>query len=49
MILQLKAFSIKRVMNKAGVVNKNDFELIVEKLQNIVSPTLKVGVPKGEL
>lgn len=49
MILQVKSFSIKRVMNKIGFVSKNDFEKIVEKLQRIVSPTKKVGVPEGEL
>ena len=49
MILQVKALSIKRVMNKTGMINKNDFDKIVEKLQNVVSPTKKVGVPEGEL
>ena len=38
MILQLKVFSIKRLMNKAGIINKNDFEEIIKKLQMIVSP-----------
>ncbi len=49
MILQLKTFSIKRLMNKAGVININDFDKIVEKLQNIVSPIKKMGVPESEL
>ncbi len=39
MILQLRVFSIKRVMNKVGMINKKDFESIVEKCQMIVSPT----------
>jgi mRNA interferase MazF len=39
MILQIRVFSIKRVMNKVGIVNKNDFEIIVKKCQSIVSPT----------
>jgi mRNA-degrading endonuclease toxin of MazEF toxin-antitoxin module len=39
MILQLRTFSIKRLMNKVGTVNKNDFNKIVEKCQKIVSPT----------
>jgi len=39
MILQLKSFSIRRVMNKIGVVNKEDFELIIEKLKGLFSPT----------
>ena len=38
MILQLKTFSIKRLMNKVGVVNKHDFDKIIEKLKNIISP-----------
>ncbi|MGA1940709.1 type II toxin-antitoxin system PemK/MazF family toxin [Arcobacter sp. YIC-310] len=39
MILQLKVYSIKRLMNKVGIVNKSDFNFIVEKCQKIVSPT----------
>ena len=39
MILQLKVFSIKRLMNKVGTVNINDFQKIVIKCQKIVSPT----------
>ena len=49
MILQLKVFSTKRVMNKVGVINQNDFENIIVKSQKIVSPTQKVGVPESEL
>lgn len=39
MILQVKVFSIKRLMNKIGMVNKKDFNEIVLKLRDIVSPT----------
>jgi len=35
MILQVRAYSIKRLMNKTGVVNKEDFELIVEKSKKL--------------
>ena len=39
MILQLKTFSMKRIMNKIGVVNKVEFEKILEKSQKIFAPT----------
>ncbi len=39
MILQVKVFSIKRLMNKIGIVNKKDFEEIILKLRGIISPT----------
>lgn len=39
MILQVKVFSIKRLMNKIGIVNKKEFEEIIIKLRKIVSPT----------
>ena len=35
MILQLKTYSIKRLMNKAGVINKNDFSEVVEKAKKL--------------
>jgi len=39
MILQLKVFSKKRVMNKIGTINKNDFEEILIKARKLlVSP-----------
>jgi len=38
MILQFKVFSIKRVTNKIGMVNKEDFKKIVEKSQKIFAP-----------
>jgi len=49
LILQLKVFSIKRVMNKIGMVHKEDFEQIIEKSRSLIGPTYKVGVPEGEL
>ena len=39
MILQVRTFSIKRLMNKTGVISKKDFEVIVEKLKGLFSPT----------
>lgn len=39
LILQLKVFSIRRLMNKAGVISKEDFETIVEKSKRLISPT----------
>ena len=38
MILQVKVFSIKRLMNKTGTINKDDFAIIIKKLQNLISP-----------
>jgi len=35
MILQVRAYSVKRLMNKTGVVNKKDFELIIEKSKKL--------------
>ncbi len=35
MILQVKTYSIKRLMNKAGVINKNDFQIVIEKSKNL--------------
>ena len=39
MILKLKVFSIKRLMNKIGILNKKDFEIIINKTKNLISPT----------
>ena len=39
MILQLRTFSIKRVLSKIGMVNKEDFTKIVEKTQRLINPT----------
>jgi len=38
MILQLKTFSIKRVLSKIGVVNKEDFVQITEKSKRLFNP-----------
>jgi len=35
MILQFKTFSMKRMMGKIGMVNKNDFEKILEKSRGL--------------
>ena len=39
MILQFRIFIIKRLMNKTGVINKNDFEMILEKCRGLFRPT----------
>jgi mRNA interferase MazF len=39
LVLQMKVFSIRRLMNKTGVINKDDFETIVEKSKRLISPT----------
>ncbi len=39
MILQVRTFSIKRLMNKTGVISKKDFEVVIEKLKGLFSPT----------
>jgi mRNA interferase MazF len=39
MILQVRTFSVKRLMNKTGVINKNDFGFVVEKAKKLFSPT----------
>jgi len=39
MILQVRTFSIKRLMNKTGVINKEDFEVVIEKSKGLFSPT----------
>jgi len=40
MILQIRTFSIKRVLSKIGKVNQNSFEEIIEKAKNILTPPL---------
>ncbi len=37
MILQLRVFSKKRVMNKIGMINKNDFDSILMKSRKLLS------------
>ena len=39
MIIQVKVFSTKRLMNKIGMINKNDFEIIIEKSKKLFGPT----------
>ena len=39
MILQVRTFSIKRLMNKTGVICKEDFEVVIEKSKRLFSPT----------
>jgi len=39
MILQVKTFSIKRLMNRVGMVNQKDFNFILEKTKKLISPT----------
>jgi len=39
MILQVRTFSIKRLMNKTGVISKKDFEIVIEKSKGLFSPT----------
>lgn len=36
MVLQLKTFSKKRLMNKTGVINIGDFDKILEKSRNLL-------------
>ena len=38
MILQFRTFSIKRLMNKTGVISKKDFEKVIEKSKRLFSP-----------
>jgi mRNA interferase MazF len=39
LILQVKVFSIKRIMNKIGMIHKEDFKVIVEKSKRLFGPT----------
>lgn len=39
MILQVKTFSIKRVLSKVGIVDKEDFDKILEKTKSLFNPT----------
>jgi mRNA interferase MazF len=38
MLLQMKVFSKKRLLNKLGVVSKDQFEDIIKKLKKMVDP-----------
>lgn len=39
LILQVKVFSTKRLMNKIGMINKNDFKEVVKKSKDLFGPT----------
>jgi len=39
MILQVKTFDKKRLMGKIGMLNKNDFNLLLEKIRNLFIPS----------
>lgn len=39
LILQIKVFSIRRLMNKTGMVKEEDFKAIIEKSKGLFSPT----------
>ena len=39
MILQFKVFSTKRLTNRIGMINKDDFDKILEKSRKLFAPT----------
>jgi mRNA interferase MazF len=39
MILQVKVFSTKKLMNRIGMVDKGNFKVIQEKIKRLVGPT----------
>ena len=39
MILQIKVFSKKRLLNKIGTVEKQEFKIITDKLKKLIDPT----------
>ena len=39
LIVQLKVFSVKRILSKIGIVNKADFEKIIQKSYELIDPT----------
>jgi len=39
LIVQLKVFSVKRVLSKIGMMNKDNFEILLEKSHNLIDPT----------
>jgi len=47
LIVQLKVFSVKRIMNKIGMINKDDFEILLEKTHNLIAPTKKLVCSKA--
>ena len=50
MILQLKVFDKKRLMGRMGMINKDDFMKIKQKISHLFIPQDKpAGLPEGEL
>ncbi len=41
MLLQMKTFSKKRLLSKMGTISKDEFDVIVEKLKQVIDPTHK--------
>ena len=41
MLLQFRTFSKKRLLSKIGTVQKNEFDVIVDKLKGVIDPTCK--------
>ncbi|MEA1982703.1 MAG: type II toxin-antitoxin system PemK/MazF family toxin [Campylobacterota bacterium] len=39
MILQFKVFSVQRLTNRIGMINKDDFKKVVEKSMKLFAPT----------
>ena len=39
MILQFKVFSVQRLTNRIGMINKDDFDKILEKSRKLFAPT----------
>ena len=39
LILQIRVFSIRRLMNRTGIINQKDFDEIVNKAKKLISPT----------
>jgi len=50
MILQVRTYSIKRLLNKIGTIQKDDFKKVEKKLIGLIDPASEeAGVPEGEL
>ena len=47
MILQLKTFSKKRLLNRIGMMHKEDFQNVLEKTGRLVNPTKRQVCPKA--
>ncbi|NPA55866.1 MAG: adenylyl-sulfate kinase [Epsilonproteobacteria bacterium] len=39
LLLQAKIFSVKRIMNKSGMINKNDFDEIIKRFNQMIAPS----------